>query len=164
MLRKTKQSEAYGRDLVPRTGIDADDYVVGRFGDSPAMAAELADVVLTGTKRATASLARNYADCRDMPKVGDYVVVVDGEGMPCCIWRTVEILVKPLDAVDEGFAWDEGEGDRTREWWLDAHREYFGRQAAREGFAMHDTIDTVFERFEVLWPLTAANRAEGAER
>jgi hypothetical protein len=26
-----------------------------------------------------------------------------------------------------------GEGDRTRDWWLDAHRRYFARQASREG-------------------------------
>ena len=42
-------------------------------------------------------------------------------------------MIKPLPQVDEAFAWDEGEGDRTREWWLDAHRRYFARQAMREG-------------------------------
>src|SRR5262249_20676091 len=114
MLRKTKLSEAYWRNFVLHSGIDVDDYVVCSFGDSPAMATELANLVVVGTKRATASLRRDYADGRDpLPKIGDYVVVVDGEGAPCCIWRTVEIVVKPLDAVDEGFAWDEGEGDRT---------------------------------------------------
>lgn len=129
------------------------------------MAGELADLVLVGTKRATASLARDYADGHEpLPKVGDYVVVVDGEGTPCCIWRTVQIVVKPLAAVDEGFAWDEGEGNRTRQWWLDAHREYFRRQAAREGFTMHDGIETVFERFEIVWRPSAADRTEGAER
>jgi hypothetical protein len=29
--------------------------------------------------------------------------------------------------VDEAFAWNEGEGDRTRDWWLAAHRRYFAR-------------------------------------
>jgi hypothetical protein len=55
-------------------------------------------------------------------------------------------------------------GPRTCEWWLDAHREYFRRQAAREGFTMHDCIETVFERFEIMWPPSAADRTEGAER
>lgn len=165
MSRKTERSEAYWRDFVLHSGVDADEYAVCSFGDSSAMATELADLVIVGTKRATASLARDYADGREpLPKVGDYVVVVDGEGAPCCIWRTVEIVVKPLDAVDEGFAWDEGEGNRTREWWLDAHREYFGRQAACEGFTMHDNIETVLERFEIVWPLSAADRTDGAER
>jgi hypothetical protein len=54
------------------------------------------------------------------------------------------------------FAWDEGEGDRTRAWWLDAHRGYFARQATREGFELDGDILTVFERFEVVWPLDVA--------
>ena len=59
--------------------------------------------------------------------------------------------------VDEAFAWDEGEGDRTRDWWLDAHHRYFARQAMREGFEIDDEILTVFERFEVVWLLDVAD-------
>ena len=33
--------------------------------------------------------------------------------------------------VDEDFAWDAAEGDRTRQWWLDAHR-HCGKLAARK--------------------------------
>jgi uncharacterized protein YhfF len=86
-------------------------------------------------------------------------VVVDGKGAPCCIWRTTDVTIKPLIEVDDTFAWDEGEGDRTRDDWLDGHRRYFMRQAAREGFAFHDRIETVFERFAVVWPPEAADRS-----
>ena len=71
---------------------------------------------------------------------------------PRAIWRTTEIRTGPLNSVDERFAWDEGEGQRTREWWLSAHRRFFGQRAAAQGFAMHDEIETVFERFEIVWP------------
>ena len=37
-------------------------------------------------------------------------------------------MIKPLSEVDEAFAWDEEEGNRTREWWLNAHRRNFARQ------------------------------------
>jgi uncharacterized protein YhfF len=50
-----------------------------------------------------------------------------------------------------------GGGDRTRDWWLDAHRRYFTRQASREGFELNDEILTLFERFEVEWPLDIAD-------
>jgi hypothetical protein len=70
---------------------------------------------------------------------------------------TTEITIKPLSEVDEVFAWDEGEGDRTRDWRLDAHRRYFARQAIREGFELSDEALTVFERFEVVWPLDFAD-------
>jgi uncharacterized protein YhfF len=155
---KTAATEAFWHDFARHAAPGAADYQVVAFGDSPAMATELADLVVAGTKRATASLARDYADGRSLrPAVGDFVVVVDGAGAPRCIWRTTEITIKPLDAVDARFAWDEGEGDRTLAWWLAAHRRYFARQAARDGFAMHDAIETVFERFTVVWPLGIAD-------
>jgi uncharacterized protein YhfF len=56
---------------------------------------------------------------------------------------------------------NEGEGDRTREWWLDAHRRYFYRQASRGGFEFEDDIPTVFERFEVVWSLDSADLITG---
>jgi hypothetical protein len=56
------------------------------------------------------------------------------------------------------FSYDEGEGKGTRNCWLAVHRDFFTRQAAREGFAMHDQMSTVFERFKVVWPPEVADR------
>jgi hypothetical protein len=42
-----------------------------------------------------------------------------------------------------------------------AHRRYFARQANREGFEIDDAILTVFERFEMVWPLDIADRITG---
>jgi uncharacterized protein YhfF len=56
-----------------------------------------------------------------------------------------------------------GEGDRTLEWWLTGHRRYFARQGTREGFEIDDEMLSVFERFEVVWPLDAADTANGLE-
>jgi len=35
---------------------------------------------------------------------------------------------RPFDEVDAGFAFDEDEGDRTLNWWRDAHTNYFTRR------------------------------------
>ena len=75
--------------------------------------------------------------------------------------ENVEVTIKPLSQVDEAFAWYEGEGDRTRDWWLNAHHRYFARQATREGFEIDDETLTVFERFEVVWPLDFADVITG---
>lgn len=154
---KTDATDSFFRAFKADAGVDANDYAVCAFGDSAAMADELLELVLLGIKRATASLARDYAGSggegrEPLPKVGDHVVVIDGRGKPRCVWRTTGIEVKPLIAVDEAFAVDEGEGERTRDWWLDAHRAYFAREAEREGFEFSDDIETVFERFTVVWP------------
>ncbi len=155
---------SFSQTLRCHAGLDHDNYVVGLFGDTPEMATELAHLVITGIKRATASLARDYDDGREpTPRPGDFVVVQDGESRPRFIWRTIEVTIKPLSQVDETFAWDEGEGDRTRAWWLDAHRRYFARQARRERFELHDEILTVFERFEIVWPLDGRGYDHRAE-
>ncbi len=158
MAMKTAASEAFWREFLRHSAVGNPEYQVVSFGDSPEMASELARLVVAGVKRATAYLRRDYEDAGlPLPAVGDFVVVIDGTGAPCCVWRTTQIEVKPLGCADARFAWDEGEGDRTLEWWLAAHQRYFSRQAAREGFQMHDAIETVFERFEVVWPRAIAD-------
>jgi uncharacterized protein YhfF len=153
MPRKTTETDAFWRAYRTACGIDHDEYVVVAVGDSAAMADELAELIVSGPKRATASLLRDFTiGGAPMPAVGDHVLVIDGAGRPRCIWRTTEVTVKPLIEVDDAFAWDEGEGDRTRADWLDMHRVYFQRQAARQGFTFDDRIETVFERFAVVWP------------
>ena len=155
---KTEATDRFWREFCGATGIQADGYDVVSFGDTAAMATELADLVVAGRKRATAGLLRQFgSDGEPLPVTGGYVVLVDGEARPRAIWRTTELRIGPLASVDQQFAWDEGEGERTREWWLSAHRRFFERRAAVDGFRMHDDIETVFERFEVVWPLEIAD-------
>ena len=45
-------------------------------------------------------------------------------------------------------AWDGSEGDT--DWWITTRRSEFFRQAVRDGFDMHDGIETAFERFTVI--------------
>lgn len=120
------------------------------FGDSAGLADELIELVINGPKRATAGAVAEYeADREPLPDVGDLSIVVDGSLRPRALLETTEVRVGPLSSVDDQFAWDEGEGDRTRRWWLDAHQRFFIRSFARLGLEYHPDIDVVFERFEV---------------
>ncbi|MDX6769240.1 MAG: ASCH domain-containing protein [Elusimicrobiota bacterium] len=149
---------AFWRAYREAAGLDGDDYDLVAFGDSPAMADELAALVFAGTKRATAGLLRDFGEGKEpLPRVGGHAVVVDGRGEPVCVFRTVEARVGPLDSVDAAFAWDEGEGDRTLADWVAGHHRFFRRQAAREGFEFRPDLETVFERFRVVWPPQAAD-------
>lgn len=157
---KSPATDRFWHAFVAARGPATADYVVVAFGDTAALADELLELVMVGRKRATASLVRDYGPGGEpLPRVGDFVVVIDGRGAPACIWRTTEITVKPLNQVDDAFAWDEGEGDRTRADWLANHQAFFAAQAWREGFEMSDTIETVFERFEIVWPPEVADRS-----
>jgi uncharacterized protein YhfF len=114
--RDTLISMHSGKPFRRHVGLDHDNYVVGSFGNSPEMTTELADLVMAGIKRASASLAREYGEGREpIPTPGDFVIMLDGDGHPRFIWRTTEVKILPLSQVDEAFARDEGEGDRTRD-------------------------------------------------
>ncbi len=127
--------------------------VVEWFGDSPELADELIAFVLSGTKRATAGLVAEYAaENEALPRVGDHWVVCDGSGAPRVVLRTTELRVGPLSSVDEQFAWDEGEYERTRESWLHHHVAFFRRSCERIGIDFADDLEVCFQRFRVVWP------------
>ncbi|MCP2671425.1 ASCH domain-containing protein [Maricaulaceae bacterium EIL42A08] len=128
---------------------DAPRYV-DAFGDSPEMQDELLALVLSRTKQATASLARWY-DEATLPTVGDLVLITDGSGAPRCVIRTTQVDIIPVREVDADFAWAEGEGDRSYDYWITEHRKFWQREAAREGFEYSDDLDVVCERFEWVW-------------
>ncbi len=120
------------------------------FGDSVELADELIALVLEGRKRATAASVADYeAEGVPLPEVGDRWIACDGRGRPLAVIRTTEVRVGPLSSVDDQFAWDEGEGDRTRGGWLRAHTAYFRRSHARLGVGFGPDIAVVFERFDV---------------
>ncbi|TFV66815.1 UNVERIFIED_ORG: ASCH domain-containing protein [Bacillus sp. AZ43] len=132
---------------------------VERFGDSAGLADELLGSVLAGTKRATAALVADFAaDGQPLPRIGGHWIACDGAGTPRCVLRTTELRLGPLASGDDAFAWDEGEGDRTRASWLDAHERYFRRTQAARGQAWDDDLEVVFERFRVVWPPEVADR------
>ncbi len=151
-------------DFCARTGTPGDALTaVDSFGDSPDLADELLALVLAGTKRATVDLVSAFeAAGAPLPSPGDHWVVLDGAGAPAAVLRTTEARTGLLHSVDEAFAFDEGEGDRTRDSWLEGHLAFFGRQGDRTGVPFdqhHEQI--VFERFDLVWPPTG--RAPGGD-
>jgi uncharacterized protein YhfF len=94
------------------------------FGDSPKLADELLALVLSGRKRATC-----WAESQGLlsVEVGKLMVVLDGQGTPKAILKTVELTKRRFNEVDEAFAFDEGEDDLSLEYWRAAHTQYFTR-------------------------------------
>lgn len=125
---------------------------VESFGDSVELADELIDLIIVGPKRATASAFADYdEDPSLMPAIGELSVATDGTGTPRAVLLTTEIRVGPLSSVDDRFAWDEGEGNRTVDDWLGSHESFFRRYLPTIGRVFDHDMATVFERFEVLY-------------
>jgi uncharacterized protein YhfF len=150
---RSPEVEAFWESFRQARGVAQQAYDVCRFGSSSGMGDELLALVLKGPKRATACLLRDVErGSETMARVGGHVVVLDGRDRPRAIWRTRTVDVKPLDGVDDAFAWDEGEGDRTRHDWLAMHIRYFSARSKAEGFAFDQSMPGVFERFTLVWP------------
>jgi len=162
---RSPEVEAFWESFRAAVGVAQQDYDVCRFGSSPEMGDELLALVLTGPKRATACLLRDVEPGGEMmARIGGHVVVLDGRGSPRAIWRTRTVEVKPLNQVDDAFAWDEGEGDRTRRDWLAMHVRYFSARAKAENFTFDESMPEVFERFTLVWPPGDADPEEAGAR
>ena len=95
------------------------------FGDTPELADEMLALMLAGKKTATCWAA---SDGKKGVEVGKRWIVKDDEGRPRAIIETIELTRRRFEHVDESFAHDEGEGDRTLAWWRRAHKDYFARR------------------------------------
>lgn len=122
----------------------------GAFGDNAELADELVELVLRGLKRATAGAVAGYEhDGEPLPVVGDRWAATDGVSRPRAILRTTDVRIGRLSSVDDAFAWDEGESDRSRAMWLRDHTSFFERVLPGIGAEFHADMDTVFQRFAV---------------
>lgn len=79
------------------------------FGDNPALADQLLELVIDGVKTATCSTE----DEPNTSAPGERWIVLDGRGEPRCVIETTEVTYRRFGEVDAGFARDEGEGDRS---------------------------------------------------
>ena len=94
------------------------------FGDHPALADELVELVLEGKKRATCWAV---SEGLKGAALGKPMVALDGKNRPRVVLKTIELTQRQFDQVDEAFAYDEGEGDRSLAYWREAHKRYFTR-------------------------------------
>ncbi|NCT82692.1 MAG: ASCH domain-containing protein [Comamonadaceae bacterium] len=134
-------------------GVDAARfYEVCVFGDSEDLANELAELVLRGTKRATAGSVWSYeGEGKRIPMPGDLSIVTNWAGNPLCIIETESVEVVPFSEVSSEFAATEGEGDGSLSFWREAHRQYFTRECARAGRQFDENMLVACERFKVAY-------------
>jgi len=158
IARHGERIDAFWTGYRRRAGLpEATPYQAWPFGDSPELAHELVELVLHGPKRATAGLvAYNERHPGDAAVPDGYSVVTEFDRTPRCVIRTAWLDQRPLREVDAGFAWDEGEGDRTLADWMAGHRRFFTRECASLGIPFSDEIRVQLERFELLYPFEAA--------
>lgn len=143
---------AYLSTLPEGTPARDEEYEAWSFGDSPEMADRLGRLVLADRKTATCSaLWELEAEGEPVARPGEKSIILDGDDEPLCVIETTEVTVRRFDEVDETFARDEGEGDRSLAYWREEHRRFFERTLPEIGRRFSEDMPLVCERFRVIY-------------
>lgn len=119
------------------------------FGDTPELADELLDLVLTGRKTATSTAVAELAD-GPAPRVGDLWIVLDGRGNPRALLRTTSVTEVAFRDVTPAHAAAEGDGDASLEQWRGEHEQYWRRVLGEDAFSPE--MGVLCETFRLIDP------------
>lgn len=122
------------------------------FDNTKESANAMLKLVLEGKKTATAGLVweAEYSKWK-MPKVGDKVVILDGDQQPACIIEYTSVDIKPFKQVTYDFAKLEGEGDTCIEDWWENHGRYFTSRCKAIGKEPSDDMEVMCQVFKVIY-------------
>ena len=123
-----------------------------QWGDNNELAEELSQLIVSGIKTATCSSLWEYEfEGSKIPEEGIKTIVLNGKNEPVCIIETVNVQIIPFENVDEDFAFQEGEGDRTLEHWRKAHWNFFTRTLNKIKKQPALDMQLVCEKFKVIY-------------
>jgi uncharacterized protein YhfF len=143
---------AYVTSLPENLRPSVNEYEIIDFGDSKELADELGRLVQTGIKTATSMLLWELEQGHEkFPFVGEIDIVTDGSGEPLSIIELIEVEERSFNTIDEAFAYDYGEGDRTLGWWRRAMWAYYERECQRWGREPNEAMPLICMRFRLLY-------------
>lgn len=125
---------------------------IWKFCGGGESADELAKLVLSGTKTATASTKLAYEMYEEaLPEIGTYSVILFDNDEAACIIRDTKVSIVPFLHVSVEHAYKEGEDDRSLEKWREVHLRAFTPDYIAAGREFDENGDCVLEEFEVVY-------------
>ena len=144
--------KSYLGSVSEETKLSHTSYDTWSFCDNEEAANKLGELVKSGIKTATCSLIWKYeVENEKLPSVGDLSIITNWEEEPLCIIETTETEVKAFNEVDDKFAFDEGEGNRSLTYWRKVHWDFFSRECSSIGRKPTETMPLLCERFRVIF-------------
>jgi len=126
-------------------------YEAWSFGNTKEMADELVDLVNKGIKTATTGAYDLYEEDEEIPKVGEYNIILNGSDEPICITVTRGVYILEYNVISSNHAFLEGEGDRSYEYWKRVHDEFFKEEFKNVGKEFYEQAPMVCEVFEKVY-------------
>ncbi|WP_105616117.1 ASCH domain-containing protein [Vallitalea okinawensis] len=128
------------------------EYEAWHFCNDEESANHLAELVKSGVKIATSSLHYWYSmEDEEIPQIGDLSIITNWDGEAQCIIETVNVNIVPFKEVPEAFAYKEGEGDRSLNYWRKVHNQFFEEELKEVKRAFSEDMLVVCEEFRVVY-------------
>lgn len=153
------EKEMWEKYLSEHPWAEGKKYEAWRYGsDTPD---KLAGLTASGIKTATASAypLYEYENC-DLPKVGDYNIILRTDGTALCITQTICVTVVPFMQVTAEHAYKEGEGDRSLAYWRTVHEKVFTDELMEINKQFADDMPVVCEEFKIVFPAEPESRSD----
>lgn len=129
------------------------------FGADEAASVRALEELLSGERRAIGHCVPAYLTRKKrMPRAGDYTMVTDFYGNPCCILRTAEVVIAPMPEIPGDLRRAE-RPDLSPDAWMEEKRREYGALARRLGFHYHDEIPILLELVERVYPVRGDGEA-----
>ncbi|QJI30039.1 ASCH domain-containing protein [Pseudomonas sp. ADAK18] len=119
--------------------------IAWKFGDTPEMADELAELVVKGIKTATCGSLSSFKHEDESSTIGDYSIILNSKGEPVCVIRVISMRIVRYCDVDQDLARKEGEGDLSLRYWMQGHKDFFQREGSFD-----ETMELMAEEFELV--------------
>mgnify|MGYP002627329507 CR=1 FL=1 len=123
------------------------------FGASEEESVQALEQLLRGDKTAVGHCVTAYVTLRQrMPRIGDYTMVADFYGNPCCILKTVDVTIVPLTGTPEDLRRQEYP-ELDADAWLDRKQQEFRDLARQHGFRYHPELPILMETVQRVYPV-----------
>ena len=123
------------------------------FGSSEEESVAVLEQFLSGEKTVISHCIPSYLVKKQrMPRIGDYTMVMDFYGNPCCILHTVDVTIAPMPEIPEALIASECPG-MTRDAWLRQKKDEYTALSAKGGFHYHDELPVLMEHVELVYPV-----------
>ncbi len=122
------------------------------FCDNQKDADECAELVVNKIKCATSTSVWWFNKNQEpFPKVGDLAIVTNWNRQPKAIIRTTKVEIVKFKDITAEYAYIEGEGDKSLEYWKKVHLDYYTNEMKAFGEYPTNDLEIVCECFERIW-------------
>ena len=111
-----------------------------------------AQLTVEGIKQATSTSLWWFETHKEpLPQIGDLYIITNWNGQAKAIIQTTKVEQVPFKDITREYAYIEGEGDKSLDYWKKVHWDYYSREMKAKGKEPTEDMIIVCEYFKTVW-------------